>query len=427
MKVTSVHPDSPLFGRIRPGHSLVSINGRPVEDIIDFRFRTTDETVKLVFEGRGGERSTFGFRLGSGDELGLSFEEQPVKTCNCNCIFCFVHQQPKGMRRALYVKDEDYRLSFTHGNFVTLSNTTDTDLERIIAQRLSPLYVSVHATDNSLRRCLLRNEKLAPILPRLKYLIEHGIQLHTQVVLCPGINDGDHLDQTVHQLAELYPGIRSLAIVPVGLTRFRERLVKLRTFTKLEAGEIVERVEEYQRSYLRLIGTRFVWTADEFYVLAGRDLPERASYEEMSQFENGVGMAREFMTRFNRRRARLRGIRSKRKALFLTGHSAHTFWKSRLLPYLLTELRLRLSLEPVNNRFWGETVTVSGLLTGQDLLEAARRRGKGADVVVLPPNCLNGDDLFLDNLSLDQFRRVLGKSVVVGSYDLYRTVREVFV
>jgi putative radical SAM enzyme (TIGR03279 family) len=427
MKVTAVHPDSPLFGYVRPNHTLISINGQPVQDDIDFRFRIADETVELVFETAGGERLVFNINFSSGDEAGLTFEEPPIKTCNCNCIFCFVHQQPKGMRKALYVKDEDYRLSFTHGNFVTLSNATDDDLKRMVAQRLSPLYISVHATDDSLRRSMLRNEKLAPILPRLRYLADNGIQLHTQVVLCPGINDGVHLNQTIKELALLYPGVQSLAVVPVGLTRYRERLPRLRPYTSAEATEIINEVETSQLIYRESLGTRLVWAADEFYIQAGRDFPSQSSYEEMPQFENGVGMVREFVTRFNRRRSRLRNVKSRRTALFLTGHSAFPFWRSHLLPYLQKKLRLRIRVEPTENRFWGETVTVSGLLTGQDLLHAVRSCGKDADVIVLPPNCLNRDDLFLDNLSLEQFRQTLDKAVVVGSYDLYRTVREVFV
>ena len=426
MRVTEVHPDSPLFGYVRPNHLLVSVNGKPVQDVIDFRFRTTDETAELVFEAPDGVRSAFRFDFGGGDDPGITFEESPIKICKCNCIFCFVQQQPKGMRRALYVKDEDYRLSFTHGNFVTLSNTTDDDLKRIIEQRLSPLYISVHATDDTLRRCMLRNEKLAPILPTLKYLIDHGIQLHTQVVLCPGINDGAYLGHTIHGLAQLYPGVQSLAVVPVGLTKYRERLAKLRPYTGAEAGAIIDEVEALQASFSKSLDTRFVWAADEFYVQSGRAFPSHSTYEEMPQFENGVGMVREFITRFNRRRSRLHGLKSRRKALFLTGYSAHPFWRDELLPYLRKELKFQVRVEPVENRFWGETVTVSGLLTGQDLLEAARKRDRDCDVVVLPPNCLNRDDLFLDNLSLEQFRRSLSKTVVVGSYDLSRTVKEVF-
>jgi putative radical SAM enzyme (TIGR03279 family) len=296
-----------------------------------------------------------------------------------------------------------------------------------VEQRLSPMYISVHAADNTLRRCMLRNEKLAPIIPRLKYLTENGIEVHSQVVLCPGVNDGPALDNTITQLASLYPGVGTLAVVPVGLTKYRERLPNLRPYTVEEAARNIRQVAKYQRQYLKSIGTRFVWAADEFYVIANKKLPSYASYEEMNQFENGIGMAREFITMFNRRRSRLRGIKSKKRVLFLTGQSAYPFFSTELMPYINNELGLDISLTPVTNQFWGDTVTVSGLLTGQDLLRTAREQVADFDTVVLPPNCLNDDDLFLDNLSLDQFRQVLGKEVVGGSYDLARTIREVMV
>jgi putative radical SAM enzyme (TIGR03279 family) len=427
MKVTEIHPDSPLFGYVRPGYTLVSVNGEEALDGIDFRFRTTDDKIELVFADPAGEKATFRLETVPGDDLGLTLEEPPVKVCKCNCIFCFVQQQPKGMRRSLYVKDEDYRLSFTHGNFMTMSNMSDADLDRIVEQRLSPLYISVHTTDDKLRRCMLRNEKLAPIVPRIKFLTERGITVHTQVVLCPEINDGAALDQTIDQLSELYPGVSNLAVVPVGLTRYRDHLPNLRTYTNDEAGAIINRVEKRQRQFFKTLGSRFVWAADEFYVQAGRPFPSLASYEEMAQFENGVGMAREFITRFNRRRTRLGKLNTRRRALFLTGHSAFSFWTSELQPYLKKQLRLKLEVAPVVNHFWGEKVTVSGLLTGQDLLRTARSKGDTYDVCVLPPNCLNHDDLFLDNLSLEQFCRTLNKDVIVGGYNLPDTIREVFV
>ncbi|MEW5797268.1 MAG: DUF512 domain-containing protein [Candidatus Zixiibacteriota bacterium] len=427
MVVAVVEPQSPLFGHVRPGYTLVSVNGDKIEDPIDFRFKTTDEAVELRFADLKGEFSVFRFELNHSDDLGITFEETPVRICKCDCIFCFVRQQPKGMRRALYVKDEDYRLSFTHGNFVTMSNMSDADLERIVAQRLSPLYISVHTTDDTLRRCMLRNERLEPILPRIQYLIENNITVHTQVVLCPGINDGASLDQTIEQLAEKAPGVASLATVPVGLTRYREKLPDLRTYTHDEAAQIIDRVEQYQERYLLELGSRFVWPADEFYVLAEREFPSITAYEDMPQFENGVGMVREFITRFNRRRGRLTSLNSQRRALFLTGYSAYPFWERHLLPTLLGPLDLKVTLHNVTNHFWGETVTVSGLLTGQDMLRAARSQKADYDAVVLPPNCLNRDGLFLDNLSLEQFSRMLGREVVVGGYDLAETLCEVFV
>jgi putative radical SAM enzyme (TIGR03279 family) len=427
MKITAIDPDSPLAGHIAPGFEVVSVNGEPVEDAIDFRFQTADEPVLLVLTDTDGVEHEFEFETGEANDLGLTFDDGEVKRCRCNCIFCFVRQQPKGMRPALYVKDEDYRLSFTHGNFITLSNTTDEDMERIVRQRLSPLYISVHATDDKLRREILRNKKLAPVMERVEYLVKNGVEVHTQVVLLPGINDGEVFAKTVDDLAGLHPGVVSLAAVPVGLTRYRENLPKLRIHTPDEAGTTIDQVEGYQRGFLRTLGTRFVWAADEFYVQAERAFPSLSSYEDMPQFENGVGMVRDFVTGFNRRRASLRGLKSKRRVLFLTGESARPLWNQELLPYLTEKIEIDLKVQPVLNRFWGESVTVSGLLTGQDLLRAAREAGNSPDTVVLPPNCLNEDNLFLDNMSLTQFRQTLEREVVVGSYDLARTIREVFV
>ncbi|MCD6249360.1 MAG: DUF512 domain-containing protein [candidate division Zixibacteria bacterium] len=427
LKITAIDPDSPLIGHIVPGSEVVSVNGAAVEDAIDFRFRTTDEPVLLVIADANGTEHHFEFEAGEANDLGLAFDDGEVKRCCCNCIFCFVRQQPKGMRSTLYVKDEDYRLSFTHGNFITLSNTTDADLERIVQQRLSPLYISVHTTDDTLRRKILQNKKLAPVLERIKYLTEGGIELHTQVVLMPGINDGDVFAKTVDDLVALYPGVVSLAAVPVGLTRYRDNLPELRIHTPEEAGTTIDQIERYQRDFLKLTGTRFVWAADEFYVQADRSFPSLSSYEEMSQFENGVGMARDFITGFNRRRGGLRDLKSKRRALFLTGESAWPFWSRELLPYFKEKAEFELTARPVTNRFWGKTVTVSGLLTGQDLLQSAREAGDGCDTIVLPPNCLNDDNLFLDNMSLTQFRQTLEKEVVLGRYDLAATIREVFV
>ncbi len=426
MRIVDVDPASPLFGYVRPGFTVKTINGSRVLDTIDFRYKLAEQRVDITFEDPHGKTLDFRFEELWGDDLGIVLDDRKIRTCNNDCIFCFVSQQPQGMRRLLYLKDEDFRLSFTHGNFVTLSNTTDDDLERIIEQRLSPMYISVHATDDILRRCMLRNEKLAPIVPRLQYLSDNGISIHTQVVLCPGVNDGPYLEKTIDELAEVFPGVETLAVVPVGLTKYRDNLPDLRTYTPAEAGEIVDYVESRQADLYDRFGTRFVWPADEFYVAAGRPFPRRKYYEEMHQFENGIGMSRETITWFNRRRSRLKGITSDRRACFLTGHSAYPFLKDDVFGYIQDTLGLHADLHVVDNDFWGHSVTVSGLLTGQDLLRAARSMKAGYDTFVLPPNCLNNDDLFLDNMTLQQFKQTLGRRVVLGQYDLAATVRDVF-
>ena len=322
MKVLEVYPESPLFGQVRPGFSLLSVNNQKVEDALDFCYKVSGEEVKLKFADPRGRKQSFIFTDIQPGELGLRFDEDKIKVCNNNCIFCFVRQQPRGMRRMLYLRDEDFRLSFTHGNFITLSNISRGELQRIARQRLSPLYISVHTTDEELRRYMLNNKKLQPLMPQLRYLVKNRITLHTQVVLCPEINDGKQLEKTIADLAGLYPQVISLAVVPVGLTRYRDRLPKLRSYNKKEAVEILDYIEELQEHFLKKFGSRFVWPADEFYIRAGRPFPKRYIYEDMPQFENGVGMAREFITGFNRRRAHLRGLKSRHRALFLTGESA---------------------------------------------------------------------------------------------------------
>jgi putative radical SAM enzyme (TIGR03279 family) len=426
MRVLQVEPNSPLFGYIRPGFEIRAVNGSVVEDTIDFRFKIADERIQLLFADQQGKELSFDFENVSADELGLTLDDSRIRVCKNDCIFCFIDQQPAGMRSNLYIKDEDYRLSFTHGNFITLSNTSEQDADRIIAQRLSPLYVSVHATDDTLRRCMLRNEKLADIVPRLKYLGDHGIIIHAQAVLCPGINDGPYLEKTITDLAALYPHVETLAIVPVGLTKFRDGLSRLRNYTPDEGKDIIRIVEGHQKQLLKRLGTRFVWPSDEFYVEAKLPYPKHSEYEVMSQFENGIGMVREAITMFNRRRSRLKGIKSKQRVMFLTGKSAYPFLSKDILPYVTETLNLDLSIVEMTNQFWGEMVTVSGLLTGQDLLRESRKRINEYDIVVLPPNCLNNDNLFLDNLSLEQFRAALAKPVVVGQYDLAATIRESF-
>ena len=426
MKVLQVYPESPLFGRVRPGFQLVAVNNQEVLDTLDFCFKVSGERVRLKFTDLKGRTVTFRFDDILPGELGLELDDSEIKTCRNNCIFCFVRQQPKGMRRQLYIRDEDYRLSFTHGNFITLSNITEAELRRIVTQCLSPLYISVHATDEALRRRMLGNKRLADIMPQLRFLAENDIELHTQVVLCPGVNDGAQLEKTVNDLAGLYPAAASLAVVPVGLTRYREKLPQLRVYTESEADATVAYLERRQREFLRRFGSRFVWPADEFYIRAGRPFPNLRAYEDMPQFENGVGMVREFLTVFNRRRRFLKKTGAKKRVLFLTGYSAFDIFESEIMPFLKKELGLNIDIMKVPNIFWGKTVTVSGLLTGKDLLREAEKVRHKYDTVVLPPNCLNPDDLFLDDMSLEEFRESLGKPVLVGEYNLADTIKEIY-
>ncbi|RKX22632.1 MAG: hypothetical protein DRP51_02045 [Candidatus Zixiibacteriota bacterium] len=424
MRVVSIDPGSPLFGKVRKQFRLLRINGETVKDNLDCRFKLAEDIVRLEFKDNSGNTVSYQVHNDSCGDLGLEFEPDKMKVCKNRCIFCFVHQQPKGMRRALYIRDDDYRFSFTDGNFISLSNLSKADLKRIAAQRLSPLYVSVHTTDDFLRRKMFGKKKLSPILPQLKYLTDRGITIHTQVVLCPGINDGIHLIKTIGDLTRFYPRIASLGVVPVGLTKYRKNLPKLKTYIKSGAIEIINLVDDYQRKLLSRHDSRFIYAADEFYILAGREFPKLFEYEEMPQFENGVGMMRYFLTDFNRKKRFLKAENIKKRMAVITGISAYSILKDKVITYLKNETGLKIDIYPVKNRFWGRNITVSGLLTGRDILSCLKKMKKEYDIIFLPPNCLNIDNLFLDDISLNELKRKVGLSVRVGSYSMVDTIRE---
>nr|MBN2276261.1 DUF512 domain-containing protein [candidate division Zixibacteria bacterium] len=422
MKITAVNPDSPLFGHIRPGYNLISVNGESVRDNIDCMYKLAEDIVELEIEDNTGYRQRF--RFDYPEDIGLTFESDRIKRCRNTCIFCFIHQQPQGMRRSLYIKDDDYRLSFTHGNFISFSNITDNDISRIIEQRLSPLYISVHTTDDQLRRVMFGNRNLPPIMEQLRALTEKGIVFHTQVVICPGINDGIHLEKTINDLYSLCPGVATLGIVPVGLTRYRENLPQLRAFDAIGADLMIKYVHRRQREFFRRGGSRFVFAADEFYILAGHDFPGISEYEEMEQFENGIGMMRHFLTDFNRRKRFLKPGDRRYRLAILTGESAFTVLENRVKPDLKRK-GFFADIIPIKNNFWGEKITVSGLLTGRDILKKAAQLRRNYDIAILPPNCLNNDNLFLDDLSLEGFRKESGLDIRTGKYSMIDTLNEV--
>jgi len=424
MDIIEVLPESPLFGYIRKGDRLISINGAPVEDRLDCQYKLSEERVVLEFE-TGGGRQTFELGNDYDTDIGLRFARDRIKPCRNKCIFCFVHQQPKGMRRPLYFRDDDFRLSFTHGNFITLSNLKPEDIRRITEQRLSPMYVSVHTTDDDLRKYMFGNRRLAPIVPALKELTANGITVHTQVVVCPGINDGGQLAKTIDDLRELFPGVASIGVVPVGLTKYRRGLPELRPFNPESAGEALKIIHRKQKESFKKSGTRFVYGADEFYLLAGRELPRLNEYEDMPQFENGIGMMRLLLNDFRRRRRYLEKEAGNRRIAFLTGKLGGEILEKETAVWLREERNFMLDIIPVENNFWGEKITVSGLLTGKDMLEKAREIQDEYDTVFLPPNCLNDDNLFLDDMTLEHFRKNVKAKVTMGSYSIIDTLQGV--
>jgi len=393
------------------GDRILAINGRPLRDAIDFQFYGAEARLQLAVEREGRPRA---LRLArqAGDELGLELEAPrpgEIATCANKCVFCFIHQLPRGMRKSLYVKDDDFRLSFLHGNYITLSDLDEPSFERILEQRLSPLYVSVHATDPALRWELLgRPRHGVEILPRLERLAKAGIRIHAQIVLCPGLNDGPHLERTVRELAPLHPQVATTAIVPVGLTRHRERLPALRTLTDAEAATLIDTVTAWQARFVDALGSRFVFLGDEVYLQAGRPLPPADAYEGFAIAEDGIGLVRRFEDGFAQAMRRLRRRRSRRVTVV-----SGAMYAPRLAGLLENLPGVGARVVGVANAFFGGSVAVAGLLTGQDIQRALAAFGDLGEAVLVPAVALRDDEgVFLDDLTPADVARALGVPVV---------------
>lgn len=406
---------------LQPGDRIASINGEAIEDLVDFQVHVSDADLLLEVE-RGGELYELEVSRVAEEPVGLDFEDMRLRRCNNKCVFCFLHQMPKGLRRSLYFEDDDFRLSFLHGSYVTLTNLRERDLQRIVEQRLSPQYISVHATDPEVRQRMLgRRKPTVPILERIEFLARHGIDMHAQVVVCPGYNDGPHLERTVRDLSGFHPAVQSVALVPVGLTRFRRHLARLEPVTPALAAEYLAAAKGWGNEFVGRLGQRFVYAADELFLLTGQLPPQRSYYDAFPQIENGIGMVRSFLDTFERRAPSVDGDPRRPCHLALvTGALAAPVLES-LAARLSQRRHLRLDVVPVTNEFFGHGITVSGLLTGQDM--GAALSGGPWDCAVLPPNCINGDGVTLDDLTVPAVEARCGVPLTVGDYDLAGTVQ----
>jgi putative radical SAM enzyme (TIGR03279 family) len=427
MKIKSIQKGSiASLLNIIPEYDLIEIDGHPVRDLIDYRFLSTEYRLELKLLSPLGKIRKARVKKEPDQDLGLEFYSIKNKSCKNNCIFCFVHQLPKGLRKALYFKDEDFRLSFLHGNFITLTNTSNSDIQRIVGQRLSPLYVSVHTTDEGLRKEILGNPKILEIMPQIGRLAEGRIEIHTQIVLCPGINDGEYLKKSVRELSSFYPNVKSLALVPVGLTRFRSRLPVIRPVGAAYSQRIVEQVDRWQMTFRKELGTGFVYAADEFYTKSKLAIPSKRYYDEFYQIENGVGMMRQFLDDFQANRRLLpKRLKKDLKITLVTGVSAFKLIKQMVQKHLSSIPGLQVTTVEVKNDFFGHSITVTGLLTGTDIIAALKRKRNSNDVIVLPPNCVNHDGLLLDDSTAEKISNTLGRRVVLGSYDLALSLKKV--
>ena len=401
---------------IEPGDILLSINGNKVKDIIDYKFYISDEYVEVEIEKQNGEVWAFEIEKDYDEDLGIEFTNPLIdkaKSCRNKCIFCFIDQLPPNMRKTLYFKDDDSRLSFLQGNFITLTNMSDEDIDRIIKYRLSPINVSVHTTNPDLRIRMLNNKNAGKIFTILKRFKDAGIKINCQIVLVPKVNDGEELDRTIRDLSSLYPSVGSVAVVPVGLTKHREKLAKLEPFNQKTSKEVLEFLLDKQKRFMDKLGTRFVFPSDEFYVMADYPIPEFEEYEGFPQIENGVGLLRNFETGIDEELKKLdEGIILSKSYIIATGTLAEGFM-NRIKNKLMAKFKgLSLKVVPIENRFFGELITVSGLVTGQDLMVQLKNYAN-ADGVLIPKSMLReGTHVFLDDLTVEAIEDELKVKII---------------
>jgi putative radical SAM enzyme (TIGR03279 family) len=403
---------------LEPGDELVKINGQTIRDIVDLQFALATEEMELEVKKSNGEVWVFEVEKGYDEGLGVEWENPTVDRvhlCHNKCVFCFVDQIPSNMRQTLNVRDDDYRLSFLHGNFVTLTNVKDEELQRIVDLKMSPLNVSVHTTNPELRVRMLANKRSGEILRQIEFLAKGGIEMNTQVVLVPEWNDGAELDRTIQDLVKFYPAVRTLSVVPVGLTKHRRGLHKLRPCTPEEAERVINQVAYWQERFRAQLGVSFVHAADEFYVIADKDVPPGDHYDEFAQTENGVGVIRIFLDELDEIWPRVpkRIVGTRRNVGIVTSVSAR-----KTIEQSIQRLGHIAGLEthvfPIVNDFYGHNVTVAGLITGTDIVAQLQDKVSGLDTLLLPDIMLKDDaDVFLDDWTVDQVRDALQIPVTV--------------
>lgn len=405
--IENVTPDSIADkAGIKKGDKIISINGNYLKDIIDLMVHYNEQSSHLLII-RDKKKITLTIQpqiegLGS---LGITFKPFKIMTCKNNCIFCFVLQLPKGLRKTLYLKDEDYRMSFLFGNYITCTNLSDEDKKRIVAQRLSPLYISVHCTDTDIRNKMLGNPKAGNILKDICFFAENRIQMHTQIVLCPGYNDNEHLSKTISDLVRFYPHVSSVAVVPVGLTSHRKK--QLKPVEKDDARNAIEIINRYQRRLKKKYGERIVFASDELFIKSETPFPSVEHYDDLPQIENGVGMVPAFLQQA--KKSRLKDLKINAKGRFIT------FTGTSFYPYLsrfadsLRKSGININIFPIENSFFGDSITVAGLLTGRDIIKSLSYVVEKNDILLIPDVVTKeGENVLLDDVSIADIEEVLG-------------------
>jgi len=395
---------------IEPGDKLLSVNHQTIKDVFDYYEQVEREEIILLIEKADGEQWELEIGKGEEEELGMVFSESLMdeyRSCQNNCIFCFINQMPKGMRETLYFKDDDSRLSFLQGNYITLTNITDEEMERIIKYRLEPINISFHTTNPKLRCEMLNNSTAGVALKRVKKLYQGKIKMNGQIVLCKGINDGVELENTIKDLFEYAPVLQSVSIVPVGITRYREGLVPLEPFTKKDARKVIGLIRKWQKKSLENEGNHFLHGSDEWYILAEEDLPPEESYDDYLQLENGVGMMRLFIDEVNEELVNHLGDHRERNISLVTGILAAPYLYALCLGIQMKYPHVKFHIHPIHNDFFGELITVSGLITGGDMIRQLKGQELG-DRMLLPINMLkNEEEIFLDDITVEELSKAL--------------------
>ena len=426
VKITSVEKNSRAERcGILAGDILISINENQINDVLDYRFYLTERQVKIALS-RGNEEYSVTIKKGEYDDIGLDFETPLMDkkhSCTNKCIFCFIDQNPEGLRESLYFKDDDSRLSFIHGNYVTLTNMTQQDVDRIIKMRMSPINISVHTTNPELRVKMMKNKHSGEVLKYLNDFASAGLRMCGQIVLCRGVNDGEELLRSLNDLAELYPAMSSVAVVPAGLTKFRDKLYPLTDFTAEEAACVIDMIDSVGEKHKEKHGTRLFYAADEFYLKAGREIPEADYYEDYSQLENGVGMLRSFRDEFGMAIEDAEDILKdkdvERNVSVVTGVAAYPMIERQISRLKQICPNLTVNIYQITNNFFGESITVSGLLTGKDMYEQLKDKPLGEELLI-PQNCLrHGEDVFLCGMTVSELSEKLNVPVKATGSDGY--------
>ena len=401
---------------LQPGDELLSINGQPIEDVFDYHYLVNDEYIELLVQKPNGEEWELEVEKEFEEDLGLEFENSLMdeyRSCRNKCVFCFIDQMPPGMRETLYFKDDDSRLSFLQGNYVTLTNMSDHDIDRIIHYHLAPINISFQTTNPRLRCEMLHNRFAGDVFPKVQRLFEAGIEMNGQIVLCKGLNDKEELERSIADLTGYLPHLKSVSVVPVGLSKYRDGLYPLEPFTKEDAAQVIDTIEAWQKKLYPEYGLHFIHASDEWYLLAGRELPEEERYDGYLQLENGVGMLRLLDEEVREALKERKGDERKRTISFATGRLAYPCIMGYAKEIQKKYPNMVIKGYEIRNDFFGESITVSGLLTGQDILAQLKGQELG-EYLLLPCNLLrSGEEIFLDDKTVEEIEQELGVPVKI--------------